>query len=377
LQFAIAWNRTNVSSTSGANLDLRLLRGSTVLLDSNTSSNTEEFVRYKATKSETLSIVVTNKSGGSVSFGWACNLNTGGGGGTPGAYTFYDAGCKGTGSGGAGQNCGSVNGNGGTLTTWTRTNEYCYGYKATKDLTVVSFSLYTQRITGSGTMTCALYGPTNSATPPTASAATGTMTVGANVGWYTAKLSNPITVKAGQNLWVSQYDTQNIRAANLTTGTPQMLPTFWRRPAGGTGAWGTSSIVQFPSFRINCAGGAGGAVPRLSNNGTPIVGQRFTLQIDQAAKNTRAYILFGAKTAKIDITILGAPGCFVLATATPIVTLPMNIGNDGSGSLSLNIPNLKTLLQKSFYNQGIVIDAKANRLGVALTGGGKGTVGNF
>ena len=55
----------------------------------------------------------------------------------------------------------------------------------------------------------------------------------------------------------------------------------------------------------------------------------------------------------------------------------MNIGNDGSGSLSLNIPNLKTLLQKSFYNQGVVIDAKANRLGVALTGGGKGTVGNF
>ena len=301
----------------------------------------------------------------------------GGGGGTPGAYTFYGAGCKGTGSGGGGQNCGSVNGNGGTLNTQTLPNEYCYGYKATKAMTVVGFSLYTKKLTGAGTMTCAFYGPTSAATPATSSTNTGTMTVGATAGWYTVKLARPVTVAAGQNFWVSQYDATNILAASLTSGSAPPLPTFWRRPPGGTTAWAVTGIIKFPAIRINCpGGGGGGAVPALSNTGVPMTGGSFKLNISQAAKGTRAFMLIGVKTAKIDLGILGAPGCFVLATATPVVALSMNIGSGGSGSLTLNIPNKKSLVQKSFYNQGVVIDAKANRLGIALTGGGKATVGS-
>ena len=303
----------------------------------------------------------------------------GGCAGQPG-YGTFGMGCKGSGKLPAA--CGSVNGNGGTLTTWTRTNEYSYGYKASKDMTVVGFSLYTQRITGTGSMTCALYGPTNSAIPPTASAATGTMTVGASAGWYTVKLANPITVKAGQNFWVSQYDTQNIRAANLTTGTPQMLPTFWRRPAGGTGAWGTSTIVQFPSFRVNCSGGGGGgAVPALTNNGLPTLGKSFQVNLNSAAPNSTASLIIGVSKSSwaslklpLDLGIIGAPGCSLLASAQ--LQVPTKTNASGSASISITIPNSATLVGKKFYNQYLIYDPSINRVGWVASNAGEGMVGN-
>ena len=99
IQCAVKWLRHNINSTSWANLDLALLRGSTVIVNSNTLVNTEEFVRFTATRSEVLTMRVTLVSFGSgqsrQTFGWACNATTGA---KPGKYTLFGAGCKGSGT---------------------------------------------------------------------------------------------------------------------------------------------------------------------------------------------------------------------------------------------------------------------------------------
>ena len=102
-------------------------------------------------------------------------------------------------------------------------------------------------------------------------------------------------------------------------------------------------------------------------------GNSFKLNVSQAKKGARAFILFGASTSSINLGGIGAAGCVV--RATPSIAAGFNIASTGSGSLSVNVPNNTSLIKKSFYNQGVVLDSGANKLGVALTRGGKGTVG--
>lgn len=99
LQFAIAWHRHDVNSTDWSDLNLTLRRGSTVLVNSDTPKNTEEFVRFTPTRNETLLVVVTlvklGRGASRQEFGWASSEPVGGGGGTQAAYALYGQGCAG------------------------------------------------------------------------------------------------------------------------------------------------------------------------------------------------------------------------------------------------------------------------------------------
>ena len=368
LQFAIAWNRTNVNSTSWANLDLRLLRGSATLVDSNTPSNTEEFVRYKATKSETLSIVVTNKSGGSVSFGWACSLNAGGGGGTPSAYTFYSVGCKGTGGSSGGGKCHSQNMACGSPRAGGNTNVFATSFKVTSATVATGARL---RTNSAGKFNVEIWRTDAAGKPTSKLSGTGSITIGSSYATYTGNFPAPVSLIAG-NYALVHNRVSGSSSHPICPGAPATTH-YWHPPSSSTwsGPWNT----QGWAFEVICGGGGGGkAVPLLTNTGTPVVGQSFKLNVSQAKKSARAFILFGATTASINLGALGAPGCVV--QARPDFAAAFSIASTGSGSLSVNVPNNKSLLKKSFYNQGVVLDSGANRLGVALTSGGRGTVGD-
>ena len=51
--------------------------------------------------------------------------------------------------------------------------------------------------------------------------------------------------------------------------------------------------------------------------------------------------------------------------------------HSGNGSLNLSLPNNIYLLGVRFYNQYLVADPPANRLGFAFTNGGAGIIGNM
>ncbi len=150
--------------------------------------------------------------------------------------------------------CAELNGSGGTLQDQSLPNEYCFGFKAKSRMTVHGFELFTQSTdTTPRRMTCALYRQASAAppTPSTTPAATGTMLVGTEPGFYMVALDTPVTVQAEQSFWISQHDSSTIRAAGLTSGTAPAVPTFYRRPAG-SGGWLTSSRIKFPSWRVHC-----------------------------------------------------------------------------------------------------------------------------
>lgn len=80
VQVAIAWNRMDVTKAAFSDLDLVLLRGNTILVNSNSGPNSEEFVRFTATADETLTVEVNAfaiRNTTQQEFAWATNIDNG------------------------------------------------------------------------------------------------------------------------------------------------------------------------------------------------------------------------------------------------------------------------------------------------------------
>jgi hypothetical protein len=303
--------------------------------------------------------------------------------GNPGTYTFYGAGCKGTGGGGCSTNCGSHNPSGGTLLTQVLVNEYCFGVDpSTSSRTVCGFQLYTQVVSGAAkTMTCAIYRQASATTPLATPAATGIMTVGTAAGFYTVRFTSPVIVPAGQRIWISQYDSNLVRACSLSAGASPALATYWRRPPGGGTAWSPTGIIRFPSWKLLCtSGGGGSSVPLLTNTAVPNINQTFGLQVALAKPNSTVFFWYGwSKTQwgsislPLNLGFLGAPACNLHASYDILIGSTSNSG--GVATTSFMIPNNVVYVGALFYNQAYVVDAGANAAGLALTRGGAGKVG--
>jgi hypothetical protein len=97
------------------------------------------------------------------------------------------------------------------------------------------------------------------------------------------------------------------------------------------------------------------------------------VNLGKAAANAPCALIIGAARANIDLSGLGAPGCTLLAATN--ITLPTKADATGAAVTSLKVPNNSYYVAKKLAFQWAVIDAKANRLGVALTSGGEATIG--
>ena len=85
-------------------------------------------------------------------------------------------------------------------------------------------------------------------------------------------------------------------------------------------------------------------------------------------------LIIGAARTNINLSGLGAPGCAVLVAS--MVTLAGKASSAGAASTKLKVPNNPYFGGKKLTFQWAVIDAKANRLGLAMTSGGEATIGN-
>ena len=139
-----------------------------------------------------------------------------------------------------------------------------------------------------------------------------------------------------------------------------------------------ASPATFTSFGSGCKGSAG--IPQLTATTKPIYGKTFTTMLSGLQTAAAPFIAvgmsdqqWGAIKLPLDLGLFGMPGCKLFVSAD--VTLPLK-NSSGTARIDLAIPATNPwLLGKSLYFQGIVLDAKANTLGVALSNAGKATIG--
>ena len=205
------------------------------------------------------------------------------------------------------------------------------------------------------------------------------------------------TVWSDLNLEV--YDGATLLASSLTTRNLYEKVTF-TAPLSGTVTVRVSAVsLDIPSVEYSlastnvfaagipasyglygdaCAGSAG--TPGLSVSANPVLAQTFSAKLAFAKPSSGAVLLVGgSKTFWSPLTlpfVLGAlaPTCTILASGE--VTVSTTTSASGQASIPLTVPNNIALRGLSFYNQFVVLDA-VNPLGLVLSQGGKGTIGDF
>ncbi len=267
--------------------------------------------------------------------------------------------------------CGSINASGGTLTGAIRDNEYGYYVPHSGTSFVESFEIFTQSTGGNTVVNAYVY--TEVAGEPAATAiASSTMTVGPAAAFYTATFDPPVTV-SGDFYVALDHSAETSVISTLTSGTPGTA--FWRDPPL-TGNWSQSGLVDFPSYRVNCASQVS---PSIGAVGVATIDQDFTLTLEGAPANAGASLVFGFNDQVLDggvplpLALPGAPGCAIQVSIQATFLNPAN--GSGSSSLLIAVPNDPLLLDSEFYNQWLILDAAANSLGVVVTNAAKSTIG--
>ena len=149
--------------------------------------------------------------------------------------------------------------------------------------------------------------------------------------------------------------------------------------SGSTATTGTIGRNYGVVMRFDYVG-LGSAIPAISSTGTPILGKTFSIDLDAAKANTAAGLivglsksLWGQTKLPLDLTPLNAKGCNLLVS--PDLITGVGVGATGSAKVQVPIPNQKSLIGVQWHNQFLVLDAKANGLGMAFSNGGSAKVG--
>ncbi|MEZ5988729.1 MAG: hypothetical protein R3F30_06330 [Planctomycetota bacterium] len=296
-----------------------------------------------------------------------------------GAYATYGTGCSGS---TPGQYCAANNPTGGTANPLVNINNPQLAMLVAtqrKTLIISSFELYT-KAPQQVTVPAWIYLPDGSGKPAASPIGTGSLTVGTTLGWHKATFTTPVVVSNKPVFFLSwSPGTGNRKALAwpwLQSGTN--APYCWRdQPLSG--AWKGPSAGQPWAWRVTCIGGSG-QVPTLSAKGTPSVGGSFTVLLDQGLASAPTLLLFGGSASAwgpfklpLDLSPAGASGCDLLCSFDLPVALQCDA--NGQASLKVPVPNDGKLVNAMFHNQWIVLDAKANKLGLAFSDGGTGTIG--
>ena len=123
-----------------------------------------------------------------------------------------------------------------------------------------------------------------------------------------------------------------------------------------------------------------GAVPQMNNSGEPEIGGSYQMNVVQGAPNAAALAFmgfsdknWGAIPLPLKLDGLGGTGCSLLTGIT--ISQGIKLTTSGTGSATWSIPNSKALIQANLYHQMLIIDPKANKLGLVFTNGIIGIVG--
>ena len=407
LQVAIAWSRLDVSANgrTWSNLDLAIKRGTTVLASSRTAQNTVEFVRYVPTATERLTMEVTlvgSVIGGAAQpFGWALHLDDK----VRATFGAYGSGCAGSGlleSGGPVVPAGRATRWGSSATKMpfgetnvrfmqahdsgdfagtTRIHGLAFRNRPTVRQNAYSLNV-TIRVghTKRPARTLDLIFDNNwDGTPFTAF--TGNLKIPVfpaqfRPDVFTLKIPfrTPFTYSKtrGNFLWECVNSTVSQPAANFydtaTSSSTAASRLFATSNVATSGSLNTGSglVTQL------LGPGRTGALVQLGHTGLPAANSPFQVTLQGAAPSSVAILWLGTRRFGIPLGAI-APGCS-LYTSFDVLPGGLGTGIDGRGALDLTMP--QSLVSTTFYSQWIVLDARANALGLTLSNGGIGLIGD-
>ncbi|GEM_PF-3715338 len=164
-------------------------------------------------------------------------------------------------------------------------------------------------------------------------------------------------------------------SGGYNTGTLASYPPFAaaRKKLGGS-----LNVGSYKRFGSGCKGPAG--TPRLLAYGVPVIGKTLQVGLFYFKAKVPVFLLTGVSRTywgktrlPFDLGPFGAKGCSLLVSPDSMaarMTSPY-----GGASVKVPIPKLPVLVKARFYQQWLVYDPKANRLGLIVTAGGAGRVG--
>ncbi|MCA8971789.1 MAG: S8 family serine peptidase [Planctomycetes bacterium] len=390
-QVAIAWHRLDVNSSTWSNLDLRILNGTTVVAQSNTLRNTEEFVRFTApsTGNYTIEVRATSLAVASQTFAWATSANTG----LPGSYTLLGSACT------AGTTYNAVPS--AFASTFGNSNNYFgVGRHNMRYQQLFDRNEFTSNVAISGMAyrekTYSSPGGTTSATIKLGYSSRTMTTMNSNFDsnfdWtpttvfngnlnlpaWTGSNTNPSNFSArwvfsspfyfyktlGRNLLLEIRNTATTSIysfADAASGanTTRVYATSGSNATTGTVAANYGLIVRFEGRPI-------GTTPYMYASGVPTIGASYTLNVSQAKPNTTAILLIGNYNPQpwLGCTLYISSTSYQFATTSSTGTL----------SLVRSVANNTALIGTQYYEQFIILGT-LNAPGYALTRAGRATIG--
>ena len=127
-------------------------------------------------------------------------------------------------------------------------------------------------------------------------------------------------------------------------------------------------------YRVDC--GTQSRIPTLSSPATPLIGRTMQFEIANTLPGAPVWLYFGDSNTQlgrfslpIGLSGIGATGCYV--RTSQLFSLYTRADRAGKATLPIPIPNSTGLVGTRFYNQGMIYDQSANRLGLAFTNGGR------
>ncbi len=297
--------------------------------------------------------------------------------GCPGiaSYTTSGIGCKGTGL--RDPNCQVYNTPCGRGTVGTSQDNLAFECIApAHGAQILGVDMLTRGLRGpvTGRIELRLADPKGQPLNTTIRSATASLTTA--IKHYRFTFSKPYTVPPGKKYFIF-YPGTTATVVPYCYSPRNPVP-YWKQ-AVNSSTWTRGDPMLPWSFVVRCQGGAG-AVPTLSNTGTPTVGGSFSLNLTGAKANAAAFLLVGlsdkawnALRLPYDLNPLGATGC-VLASSGEVL-FGVVADSKGAASRPFSVPNDLKLVGARFFNQFFVFDAKANLFGATVSNKGLGLVG--
>ncbi len=187
----------------------------------------------------------------------------------------------------------------------------------------------------------------------------------------------PFAPSSGQNLLLEVVNSSTTNVSNFwdaaSTTTSARMWAF-----STTATTGTVGLNYGVVMRLLTPGGSG-AIPSLDSGDVPTIGTPYTLNIAQARPNAAAAVLLGISNTKwLSLNLpfdfgTAAPGCKLLASGEYMFPLTTTAG--GTGQLTLNVPNDKSLIQLVYFHQTVIADIPANPAGLVFTNAMRAKVG--
>lgn len=375
---AITWHRHDLNLADWSNLDLEVLDNGTVVDASRTARNLYEMVRFRADRTTTLTIRTTALAfvgTASQPFAFAHGETVP----TPlaGKFELYGAGCPG--SARLPNTCASDNETrslGGSI--GFPGVVYVLELNAASNLQVEGFQLKLSS-GGQGNLllnTFLFDADANGA--PNQALGFGSVIVGDKEAFYASRLAAPIALAAGQTFFIGFANPDPTITLGIT-GSGNLVP-YWRNNGAG-GTWLRFNTRAW-AYRVDCSGGAPGAVPILTNVGLPEIGKPFLTWLIDAPPYAPAVLFLGASDAvwnglplPADLTPIGANACWLLSSGE--LQLPRPVSDIGMSAAVIVVPAVPDLVGQSFFEQWLLLDAAANPLGITTTAAAKAGVGGL